>query len=137
MSDGSVCTLIYTALGHEQRGKEFMEIFVDGKCIAMDDYKDLYGYNLPAHFDIRSKQPEKGHKELITEFFQTVKTGGPLQPNLERIYFATLLSLHADALARAGGGFITLEEDPMINVEKISLTQLGTSANRLAAHEYR
>lgn len=137
MSDGSVCTLIYTALGHEQRGKEFMEIFVDGKCIAMDDYKDLYGYNLPAHFDIRSKQPEKGHKELITEFFQTVKTGGPLQPNLERIYFATLLSLHADALARAGGGFITLEEDPMISVEKISPTQLGTSANRLAAHEYR
>ena len=112
MTDGSVCTLIYSALGHEQRGKEFMEVFVDGKCIAMDDYKDLRGYNFPSHFDLKSKQPEKGHQELITEFFQAVKTGKSLHENLERIYFATLVSLHADALARAGGGYINFDLEP-------------------------
>lgn len=137
MSDGSVCTLIYTALGHEQMGKEFMEIFVDGKCIAMDDYKSLHGYNLPAHFDLRSKQPEKGHKELIAEFFQTIKTGVPMKSSLERVYFATLLSLHADALARTGGGFITLEDASAANVEKTSLKQTVQGASMSVGHEYR
>ena len=111
MTDGSVCTLIYSALGYEKRGKEYMEIFVDGKCMAMDDYKDLKGYNLPSHFDLNSRQPEKGHKELITNFFQAVRTGNLLHDHLERIYFATLISLHADALARAGGGYIDFESE--------------------------
>lgn len=127
MTDGSVCTLIYTALGHEQRGKEYMEIFVDGKCIAMDDYKNLYGYNLPSHFDMRSKMPEKGHKELISEFFQSVKTGVSKSSNLERIYDATLLSLHADALARAGGGYLVLQDE--IIVEKASQAHVAPASS--------
>lgn len=137
MSDGSVCTLIYTALGHEQRGKEYMEIFVDGKCIAMDDYKDLYGYNLPAHFDLRSKKPEKGHQELITEFFQAVKTGVLMNAKFDRVYFATLLSLHADALARVGGGFITFDADDSAIAEKISPIHVVQGANKSGDHEYR
>lgn len=38
-----------------------------------------------------------------------MKTGKSLHENLERIYFATLISLHADALARAGGGYINFD----------------------------
>ncbi|MBM3887172.1 hypothetical protein FJ364_04540, partial [Candidatus Dependentiae bacterium] len=131
MTDGSVCTLIYSALGHEQRGKEYMEIFVDGKCIAMDDYKELRGYNLPSHFDLKSKQPEKGHKELLSAFFQSVKTGKPWEENLERIYFATLISLHADELARSGGGYINFETDEQytFNAEKISPTAIFQAAS--------
>lgn len=137
MSDGSVCTLIYTALGHELRGKEFMEVFVDGKCMAMDDYKNLYGYNLPAHFDLRSKNPEKGHQELIAEFFQSVKTGVLMQKNFDRVYFATLLSLHADALARIGGGFMSFEADESATAEKIAPVHSVQGASALADHEYR
>ena len=39
--DGSVATLTYTALGAKDYAKERMEIFVDGKVIALDDYKSL------------------------------------------------------------------------------------------------
>jgi len=40
-SDGSVCSLLYTALGHKSFPKETMEIFSDGKVISMQDYKSV------------------------------------------------------------------------------------------------
>jgi predicted dehydrogenase len=39
--DGSVCTITYTSLGHNDYAKERMEVFVDGLVIALDDYKSL------------------------------------------------------------------------------------------------
>lgn len=39
--DGSLCTLTYTALGNKSYPKEMMEIFADGKVIALEDYKRL------------------------------------------------------------------------------------------------
>jgi predicted dehydrogenase len=40
-ADGSVCTLTYTALGDKSYPKERMDIFADGKVIAMDDFKSV------------------------------------------------------------------------------------------------
>jgi predicted dehydrogenase len=40
-SDGSVCTLTYTALGSKQSPKERMDVFCDGKVFLLDDYKSL------------------------------------------------------------------------------------------------
>jgi predicted dehydrogenase/threonine dehydrogenase-like Zn-dependent dehydrogenase len=40
-SDGSVCTLTYTALGSKSHPKEQMEIFCDAKVLVLDDYKKL------------------------------------------------------------------------------------------------
>ncbi|MGI9302863.1 MAG: bi-domain-containing oxidoreductase [Gammaproteobacteria bacterium] len=40
-ADGSVCTLTYTALGDKSHPKERMEIFVDGKVISLNDYREL------------------------------------------------------------------------------------------------
>jgi predicted dehydrogenase/threonine dehydrogenase-like Zn-dependent dehydrogenase len=40
-SDGSVCTLTYTAMGHKAYPKERMEVFCDGKVLSLDDYKSL------------------------------------------------------------------------------------------------
>ena len=39
--DGSVATLTYTALGSPDHPKEQLEVFVDGKVIALDDYRTL------------------------------------------------------------------------------------------------
>lgn len=39
--DGSLCTLMYTALGDSEHPKERMNIYCDGKVISMDDYKNL------------------------------------------------------------------------------------------------
>ena len=40
-SDGSVCSLTYTALGDKSFPKETMDIFADGKVISLNDYKSL------------------------------------------------------------------------------------------------
>lgn len=39
--DGSVCSLTYTAMGDKSFPKEQMEIFVDGKVLSLDDYREL------------------------------------------------------------------------------------------------
>lgn len=39
--DGSVCSLIYTALGSKTHPKEQMELFCDAKVLVLDDYKKL------------------------------------------------------------------------------------------------
>jgi predicted dehydrogenase/threonine dehydrogenase-like Zn-dependent dehydrogenase len=40
-SDGSVCTLTYTALGAKSFPKERMDVFCDGMVLALDDYREL------------------------------------------------------------------------------------------------
>ena len=39
--DGSVCTLLYTALGARDFPKEAMEIYADGRVVTLDDYRAL------------------------------------------------------------------------------------------------
>lgn len=40
-ADGSVCTLTYTAMGAKSFPKERADIFVDGRALVLDDYKQL------------------------------------------------------------------------------------------------
>ena len=63
-SDGSVCTLVYTALGSKAYSKERMNVYVDGKVFYMDDYKLLSNYGFKAN-RWSSKSPQKGHYEEL------------------------------------------------------------------------
>jgi predicted dehydrogenase/threonine dehydrogenase-like Zn-dependent dehydrogenase len=110
MSDGSVCSLIYTSVGNGAIGKEHMEIFFDGKSILMDDYKTLNGFGLPKSFNKKTTAADKGHEFLLNQFALVVKKGeGSLPIPVERILLATRVSLVVDELAREGGGFRLLE----------------------------
>ena len=40
-ADGSICTLTYTSMGAKSFPKERADIFVDGKVLVLDDYKQL------------------------------------------------------------------------------------------------
>jgi predicted dehydrogenase len=40
-ADGSVANLTYTAMGHKDHPKELAELYVDGKLIVLEDYKQL------------------------------------------------------------------------------------------------
>ena len=91
--DGSICTLLYTSIGNNLLPKERMEVFFDGKSIVMDDYKTLTGYGLPKSFNEKKKYSDKGHQNLITQFFDAIKNGLPSPISRERILLATELSL--------------------------------------------
>lgn len=97
--DGSVCTLLYTAMGNEKLEKERMELFFDGKSIVLDDYKKLTGYGLPRTFNETTNYPDKGHKELLERFVRAAQTGSATPLSHERILQATRLSLRVRELA--------------------------------------
>ncbi len=72
--DGSVCTLIYTALGEKSYPKESMEIFFDGKVISMQDYKTLkvFGFN---HGGWSSQSIQKGQFEELKAVSESLQNG--------------------------------------------------------------
>ena len=104
-ADGSICTLLYTSLGHVGMGKERMEVYFDSKTIIMDDYVTLEGFGLPFAFNENVKQPNKGHETLINNFLRAIKQDEYVPPiSIERLNLATELTLIVDQLALKGGG---------------------------------
>src|SRR5258708_20556105 len=71
-SDGSVCTLSYTALGHKSFPKEAMEIFSDGKVISMQDYKSVVAQGNKRK-TWNSMTQEKGQKEELQSLAQAIQ----------------------------------------------------------------
>ena len=72
-TDGSVCSLLFTSLGNDQLGKEYVEIFVDGKVLTLDDYEvlDLFGVKLrPISEKLGGN---KGHLEALRAFGEAIK----------------------------------------------------------------
>ena len=103
--DGSVCSLLYTAIGHGGLGKERMEVFYDSKSIVMNDYKTLEGFGLPSTFNEKKLSIEKGHEQLLETFFGAVKDKGNTRPiDVDRLETVSSLSLIVDELALRGGG---------------------------------
>jgi len=75
-TDGSVCTLFYTALGAPNLSKEYVEIYVDGKVLVVDDFKALQIYPKSAKGWMASVA-DKGHRASLEAFGQAIcGTGG-------------------------------------------------------------
>lgn len=103
-SDGSLATLLYTALGHHSLSKERMELFYDSKAIIMDDYRMLQGYGLPSSFNRSVTSADKGHEALLQKFFEALRSNKPMPISIERLNAVTELTLVIDQLACQGGG---------------------------------
>lgn len=80
--DGSLCTLTYTALGNGQYGKEYCEIFCDGKVITIDDYKQINGFGEKVD-EMRSQAPDKGQYEELLNFYESIQNGSKYPISLE------------------------------------------------------
>jgi predicted dehydrogenase len=66
-ADGSVGTLLYTALGAPGFSKEYMELYGDGTVLVLDDYRSLQTYGTKASSWSASVQ-DKGHLEELRCF---------------------------------------------------------------------
>jgi predicted dehydrogenase len=73
-SDGSVANLVYTALGNKAVSKEIAELYVDGKIITLDDYR-----NLTVHGDekqsLQTRLQDKGLVMELEHFAHGINTG--------------------------------------------------------------
>ncbi len=100
-SDGSVATLIYTALGSSDHPKERMEIFADGKVITLDDYRTVEAAGSGVH-GWRSPTVDKGHLQEMEAFARSIQSGGswPISLNEQlqtmRVAFEVETQLYRD-----------------------------------------
>ncbi|MBN8919170.1 MAG: bi-domain-containing oxidoreductase, partial [Rhizobiales bacterium] len=73
-ADGSVCTLTYTAMGSKGYAKERAEIFVDGKVLALDDYKQLSVVGAKGGW--KSMTVDKGQEQELLVLSDVLRKGG-------------------------------------------------------------
>ena len=68
-SDGSVCSLTYSALGNRAHAKERMEIFCDGKVVSLDDYRSVSvsGRRLAAWRDSKVQKGQYEELEVLAD----------------------------------------------------------------------
>lgn len=90
-ADGSVCTLVYTALGSKAYPKERMDIFCEGKVISMDDYRsvEVNGGKTPGW---SSRTIEKGQYQELQALASCLRRGAPWPIPLEQQAQATEIS---------------------------------------------
>ncbi len=104
-SDGSVCSFLYTTLGHIDMGSDRMELFYDGKSILMQDYKELYGFGLSSWFNETLSKPDRGYELFISDFFNSLQTPKKEQLiDVEYLRMVAEVTLFIDKLACEGGG---------------------------------
>lgn len=73
--DGSVATLTYTALGASAHPKERCELYVDGKVLVLDDYRELTVVGAGAR-GVSSRATDKGQREELEALADAIRTGG-------------------------------------------------------------
>jgi predicted dehydrogenase len=85
-SDGSACTLTYTALGSKSYPKERMEIFADGRVLSLDDYQSVAVAGAKGK-GWKSMTTQKGQLEELEALAASLLQGAawpiPLQQQIE------------------------------------------------------
>lgn len=99
--DGSICTLTYTAMGDRAFPKEQMEIFSDGKALALDDYKELRVFGSKAA-GWSSKVQNKGPFEELQALAAALRTGGEWPIPLWQQLQATTISFEVERQIKDG-----------------------------------
>ncbi len=77
MSDGSVGTIVYVALGDKRMAKERYEIFADGSSAVLDDFKSASVYREGREEKLKGGPQDKGHAAEVSSFVDSVRSGGP------------------------------------------------------------
>jgi predicted dehydrogenase/threonine dehydrogenase-like Zn-dependent dehydrogenase len=104
--EGSICTLLYTALGPGSLAKETLELFVDGGAFVLEDYRSLRGYGVKGA-DLATALADKGHRAELEAFYRLCRGEGEVPMTLEEMLETTELTFAIrDRLmgGEAGGG---------------------------------
>lgn len=99
--DGSVATLLYTALGNKGLSKESMQLFVDEKVFVNDDYLSLQVHGLPK-MSATLKSQDKGHADELAAFCHAAKAGERFPIPWNELEETWEVCYKADQLCRVG-----------------------------------
>lgn len=99
--DGSVATLVYTALGHRDVSKERMEVFFDQKSFILDDYLTMSAHGMPKA-ELTLKLQDKGHSAELAAFRDAASNGERFPIPWEEMVETWQVTWQADQLCRHG-----------------------------------
>lgn len=102
MSDGSVGSILYVALGDKRLAKERCEVFADGSAAILDDFKSGSVFRDGREEKLKGGAQDKGHASEIASFIEAVRTGGPSPISLESQIATTLTSFAVLDALRTG-----------------------------------
>ncbi|GAB5429123.1 MAG: bi-domain-containing oxidoreductase [Devosia indica] len=95
-ADGSVCSLVYTALGDKSHPKERMDVFADGKVAELDDYQAVQFAGLKkAAWSASSAQ--KGQFEELEALAEAMKSSSGWPISLEEQLEVSRAALSVEA----------------------------------------
>ncbi len=90
-ADGSIGTILYTALGARALPKERVEIFAGGASFVIDNFKQTLVYGAKVKKSGGMNQ-DKGQAEMLRAFLDAVRSGGAAPIGLEQILFTSLVT---------------------------------------------
>jgi predicted dehydrogenase len=104
--DGSVCNLVYTALGPKQGlAKERIEVYCDGEAYVVDDFKSLARAS-DRHVLWQAEVAEKGHFEELSQMGDAIARGTEAPIRFAEIVETSAAALRVEDLLKgsADGG---------------------------------
>jgi predicted dehydrogenase len=110
-ADGSLATIVYTALGDTAHSKERFEVFAGGTVLTLDNFRTLAVTQGGRTRTEKAMAQDKGHRGELTAFAAAVAAGGPApidEDELVETGLATIAVLESLRLGRR----IALEDDP-------------------------
>ena len=75
-ADGSIGTIHYLANGHKAFPKERLEVFVSGRILQLDNFRELVGFGWPGFSKMNLWRQNKGQKACAAAFVQAVEQIG-------------------------------------------------------------
>lgn len=101
-ADGSVCTLLYSALGAEDVPKEYAEVYADGATLILDDFRALTVHGRRAA-GIRRGAQDKGHLAELEAFHAQIAGRAPVAMGVDELTAGARVSLLVDRQVVSGG----------------------------------
>jgi predicted dehydrogenase len=96
--DGTVASLVYTALGPKTGlGKEHITVFADGEAFLVDDFKKLTRAS-DGSVLWQSGEADKGHLEEVGRFGDAIAGGEPSPISFDELVETSAVALHVDDL---------------------------------------
>jgi len=102
MENGSIATIAYYSNGNKEVNKEYIEVYNGGVIAKLDDFKELMISGPKGNKKTIGNQ-DKGHKQEIASFIQSIENGEPSPISYDEIYNSTLATfLVLDSIAQNG-----------------------------------
>ena len=91
--NGSIGTIHYFSNGSKSFPKERIEVSCGGSILQLDNFRSLYGYGWKGFNKMKLWRQDKGQKECIRVFLDSIRTGGLSPISSEELFQITELTI--------------------------------------------